>query len=29
MVSKELVAYLETLIAFTPYYRADDGSMFG
>ncbi len=27
MVSKELVAYLETLVAFTPYYRADDGCM--
>ena len=26
-VSKQLVAYLETLIAFSPYYRADDGSM--
>ena len=29
MVSKELVAYLETLVAFTLYYRADDGRMSG
>ena len=29
MVSKELVAYLETLVAFTPYYRADDARMSG
>ena len=29
LVSKELVAYLETLIAFTPYYRADDSRMSG
>ena len=29
MVSKELVAYLETLVAFTPYYRADDPRMSG
>ncbi len=29
MVSKELVAYLETLVAFTLYYRGDDGSMSG
>ena len=28
-VSKELVAYLETLVAFTPYYRADDARMSG
>ncbi len=27
MVAKELVAYLETLVAFSLYYRADDGSM--
>ena len=29
MVSKELVAYLETLVAFTLYYRADDARMSG
>ncbi len=29
MVSKKLVAYLETLVAFTVYYRADDPSMSG
>ena len=29
MVSKELVVYLETLVAFTPYYRADDACMSG
>ena len=29
LVSKELVAYIETLIAFTPYYRADDHRMSG
>jgi hypothetical protein len=28
-VSKELVAYLETLVAFSPYYRADDPRMSG
>ena len=28
-VGKELVAYLETLVAFTPYYRADDPRMSG
>jgi hypothetical protein len=29
LFSKELVAYLETLIAFSCYYRADDGRMAG
>jgi hypothetical protein len=29
LFSKELVAYLETLIAFSVYYRADDPSMSG
>ena len=29
LVSKELVAYLETLVAFTQYYRADDARMSG
>ena len=29
LFSKELVAYLETLIAFSCYYRADDSSMAG
>ena len=28
-VSKELVSYLETLVAFTPYYKADDPRMSG
>ena len=29
LFSKELLAYLETLIAFSCYYRADDSSMSG
>jgi hypothetical protein len=29
LFSKELVAYLETLIAFSSYYRADDSRMAG
>jgi hypothetical protein len=28
-ISKELVAYLEALVAFSPYYRADAASMSG